>query len=207
MRPEPSARRFRSKAVDAAIASVSAKIGDPELAWLFSNCLPNTLDTTVTYNNNAQQPDTVVVTGDIPAMWLRDSSAQVWPYLAFVSADPELASLIKGLIRRQARCILRDAYANAFMPDLESKVPLEWSVHDDTLMKPGVGERKWEVDSLCYPVRLAHGYWKASGDTTAFDEQWIQALHVIVTTFKAQQRKTARGPYSFMRESNIRRIH
>src|SRR6478735_8622708 len=60
-RPEPSARRFRSKAVDAAIASVSAKIGDPELAWLFSNCLPNTLDTTVTYNNNAQQPDTVVM--------------------------------------------------------------------------------------------------------------------------------------------------
>jgi meiotically up-regulated gene 157 (Mug157) protein len=200
-RPEPSARRFRSKAVDAAIASVSAKIGDPELAWLFSNCLPNTLDTTVTYNNNAQQPDTVVVTGDIPAMWLRDSSAQVWPYLAFVSADPELASLIKGLIRRQAHCILRDAYANAFMPDLDSPVPLEWSVHDDTLMKPGVGERKWEVDSLCYPVRLGHGYWKATGDTTAFDEQWMSAVHVIVATFKEQQRKTARGPYSFMRES------
>ncbi len=200
-RPEPSSRRFRSKAVDAAIASVSAKIGDPELAWLFSNCLPNTLDTTVTYNNNAQAPDTVVVTGDIPAMWLRDSSAQVWPYLTFVSADPELAAMIKGLIRRQARCIQRDAYANAFMPDLESPVPLEWSVHDDTLMKRGVGERKWEVDSICYPVRLGHGYWKATGDTTPFDELWMQALHVILTTFKEQQRKTARGPYSFMRES------
>ncbi len=200
-RPASSSRRFRSKAVDAAIASVSAKIGDPELAWLFSNCLPNTLDTTVTYNNNTQQPDTVVVTGDIPAMWLRDSSAQVWPYLAFVSADPDLASLVKGLIRRQALCILRDPYANAFMPDLDSKEPLPWSKQDDTLMKPGVGERKWEVDSLCYPVRLGHGYWKASGDATPFDEHWIKALHMIVATFKVQQRKTSRGPYSFMRES------
>ena len=200
-RPEPSARKFRSKAVDAAIATVSAKIGDPELAWLFSNCLPNTLDTTVTFNNNAHQPDTVVVTGDIPAMWLRDSSAQVWPYLAFVSADADLALLVKGLIRRQARCILRDPYANAFMPDLDSKEPLSWSKQDDTLMKPGVGERKWEVDSLCYPVRLGHGYWKASGDATPFDAQWIAALHTIVATFREQQRKTARGPYSFMRES------
>jgi meiotically up-regulated gene 157 (Mug157) protein len=59
---------------------------DPELAWLFSNCLPNTLDTTVTFTNTANGPDTVVVTGDIPAMWLRDSSAQVWPYLPFIAA-------------------------------------------------------------------------------------------------------------------------
>src|SRR5690348_6273273 len=82
-RPAPSARRFRSKAVDATIESIAAKMRDPELAWLFSNCLPNTLDTTVTFTNGPEGPDTVVVTGDIPAMWLRDSSAQVWPYLPF----------------------------------------------------------------------------------------------------------------------------
>ena len=81
-------------------------------------------------------------------MWLRDSSAQVWPYLSFVSQDADLARLIEGIIRRQTRCILVDPYANAFMPDLTDPKPLEWSVHDETEMKPGVGERKWEIDSL-----------------------------------------------------------
>jgi meiotically up-regulated gene 157 (Mug157) protein len=200
-RPLASARRFRSKAVDAAIESVAAKIRDPELAWLFSNCLPNTLDTTVTYGSFAGQPDTIVITGDIEAMWLRDSSAQVWPYLPFVSADDGLASLIQGVIRRQTRCILIDPYANAFMADLNSKETLSWSKGDETQMKRGVGERKWEVDSLCYPVRLAHGYWKESHDAKPFDENWARAMHLIVTTFRQQQRKSSPGPYSFRRSS------
>jgi meiotically up-regulated gene 157 (Mug157) protein len=200
-RPAPSARRFRSKAVDAAIESISAKMSDPELAWLFSNCLPNTLDTTVTFINSAAGPDTVVVTGDIPAMWLRDSSAQVWPYLPFLTADPELAKLIEGVIRRQTGCILADTYANAFMPDLASHEPLSWSKADKTEMKPGVGERKWEVDSLCYPVRLAHEYWRITHDTKPFGAEWVRAMHAILETFKAQQRKTSRGLYHFQREA------
>jgi uncharacterized protein len=200
-RPAPSARRFRSKAVDAAIESVSARMHDPELAWLFSNCLPNTLDTTVTFTNTANGPDTVVVTGDIPAMWLRDSSAQVWPYLPFLTADAELARLIEGVIRRQTRCILTDPYANAFMPDLASAEPLSWSKTDHTEMKPGVGERKWEVDSLCYPVRLAHEYWRITHDTRPFNADWARAMHSILETFTAQQRKTTRGPYHFQREA------
>ncbi|MGC1424096.1 MAG: glycoside hydrolase family 125 protein [Terracidiphilus sp.] len=200
-RPAPSARRFRSKAVDGAIESISARMSDPELAWLFSNCLPNTLDTTVTFTNGPSGPDTVVVTGDIPAMWLRDSSAQVWPYLPFVAADSELAQLIGGVIRRQTRCILTDPYANAFMPDLASREPLPWSKTDHTEMKPGVGERKWEVDSLCYPVRLAHQYWRTTHDTKPFGAEWVRAMHAILETFKAQQRKASRGPYHFQREA------
>jgi uncharacterized protein len=200
-RPAPAARRFRSKAVDAAIDATSAKLRDPELAWLFSNCLPNTLDTTVTFGSFQGKPDTVVVTGDIPAMWMRDSSAQVWPYLQFIREDGHLARLIEGIIRRQTRCILADSYANAFMPDLQSNLPLEWSRHDHTQMKPGVGERKWEVDSLCYPVRLAHRYWKETGDASPFDEHWIEAMQSILDTFRTQQRKTSRGPYSFQRAS------
>jgi meiotically up-regulated gene 157 (Mug157) protein len=200
-RPLAAARKFRSKAVDAEILAVAGKIADPELAWLFSNCLPNTLDTTVSFGDFAGQPDTVVVTGDIPAMWLRDSSAQVWPYLPFVAVDAELARLVQGVIRRQSRCILADSYANAFMPDLSSKEPLSWSKEDETKMHPGVGERKWEVDSLCYTVRLAHGYWKASRDTSPFDEEWTRAAHRIVATFREQQRKSSPGPYSFRRSS------
>src|SRR4051794_22929294 len=69
-RPAPAARKFRSKAVDAAIDTTAAKLRDRELAWLFSNCLPNTLDTTVEFGSFEGKPDTVVVTGDIPAMWL-----------------------------------------------------------------------------------------------------------------------------------------
>jgi hypothetical protein len=200
-RPAPSARRFQSRAVEAAIESITAKMREPELAWLFSNCLPNTLDTTVTFSNDAGVPDTVVVTGDIPAMWLRDSSAQVWPYLPFISQDRDLAQLIEGVIRRQTRCILTDPYANAFMPDLASPEPLSWSKSDHTDMKPGVGERKWEVDSLCYPVRLAHEYWRITHDTKPFGETWVRAMHTIVQTFTAQQRKTSRGPYHFQREA------
>jgi meiotically up-regulated gene 157 (Mug157) protein len=199
-RPAPLARRFRSKAVDAAIDSVSAKMRDPELAWLFSNCLPNTLDTTVSFTDGSI-PDTVVVTGDIPAMWLRDSSAQVWPYLPFLTADAQLTQLIAGVIRRQTRCILADPYANAFMPDLTSREPLSWSKGDKTQMKPGVGERKWEVDSLCYPVRLAHEYWRITHDSKPFDAEWVRAMHTIVETFTAQQRKASRGPYSFQRQA------
>jgi meiotically up-regulated gene 157 (Mug157) protein len=200
-RPIPAKRNFCSPAVDAAIATVAASIRDPELAWLFANCLPNTLDTTVSFRHTNGRPDTLVVTGDIPAMWLRDSSAQVWPYLSFVAADPALAALIQGLIYRQTRCILTDPYANAFMPDLASPEPLSWSKTDRTTLLPGVGERKWEIDSLCYPIRLAHRYWKETGDTAPFDAQWAQAMHLVVTTFRQQQRKLAPGPYHFQRSS------
>jgi len=200
-RPAPSSRRFRSKAVDAAIESVSAKIRDPELAWLFSNCLPNTLDTTVTFKNGTAGPDTIVVTGDIPAMWLRDSSAQVWPYLPFITKDPDLARLIEGVVRRQTGCILADPYANAFMPDLSSREPLSWSKTDRTDMKPGVAERKWEVDSLCYPACLAHEYWRLTHDTRPFGQEWARAMSTILETFTAQQRKTSRGPYHFQRKA------
>ncbi|HEY1986468.1 MAG TPA: glycoside hydrolase family 125 protein [Terracidiphilus sp.] len=200
-RPAPSVRKFRSKTVDSAIEATAAKLRDPELAWLFSNCLPNTLDTTVQFGRFEEKPDTVVVTGDIPAMWMRDSSAQVWPYLSFISQDPELARLIEGLIRRQTRCILIDSYANAFMPDLATAEPLEWSRHDETQMNPGVGERKWEVDSLCYPVRLAHRYWKETHDTSPFDSRWAAAMSRVMDTFKTQQRKASLGPYSFRRSS------
>ena len=189
-------RRFTSKTVEAAISTVTKSVRNSELAWLFNNCFPNTLDTTVDFSTVNGRPDTYVITGDIDAMWLRDSTAQVWPYLSFAKEDPHLQQLIAGVVNRQTQNILYDPYANAFYKD-RSKVG-EWA-KDHTDMKPGIHERKWEIDSLCYPVRLAHGYWKVSGDTSVFDKDWLQAAKTIINTFKEQQRKTGKGPYKFER--------
>jgi meiotically up-regulated gene 157 (Mug157) protein len=199
-RPPAALRKFTSPAVEEQISRVKAQIKDPEIAWLFENCYPNTLDTTVHFQEKKGVPDTFVITGDIDAMWLRDSSAQVWPYLPLAKSDPALREMLGGLIRRQSRCILIDPYANAFMPD-PSSPPLSWAVHDATEKHPGVGERKWEIDSLCYPIRLAHGYWKNTGDAAPFDAAWLKAMRTVVQTFRQQQRKTSPGPYKFQRLS------
>ncbi|MGB9435577.1 MAG: glycoside hydrolase family 125 protein, partial [Candidatus Acidiferrum sp.] len=157
-RPPVGQRKFASPAVEEVIVRVKASIGDPELAWMFENCYPNTLDTTVEIGGDTKRPDTFIITGDIDAMWLRDSACQVWPYVPLAKTDRDLRRMFQGLIGRQARCILIDPYANAFLPDPKSTNALEWAVGDLTEMRPGVAERKWEVDSLCYCIRLAHGY-------------------------------------------------
>lgn len=191
-------RHFRSKAVDAAIKTFQSKVKNPELTWLFENCFPNTLDTTVYYKEEQGRPDTYVITGDIDAMWLRDSSAQVWPYLQFVNEDKPLKNLIAGVINHQTKSILKDPYANAFYGDPQ-KVG-EWK-SDLTEMRPGVHERKWEIDSLCYPIRLAFHYWKKTGDKAPFDAEWKKSIAAILKTFKEQQRKENRGPYKFQRQT------
>ena len=192
-------RNFKSMAVEKLIADIQKNIANKELAWMFENTFPNTLDTTVDFEIIDGKPDTYVITGDIDAMWLRDSSAQVWPYLALCKEDKDLQQLIKGVINRQVKCILKDPYANAFYKD-EKKVS-EWKRSDITEMKPGIHERKWEIDSLCYPIRLAHGYWKQTGDVSAFDEQWVEAMKLVIKTFKEQQRFDGKGPYTFQRRT------
>ena len=191
-------RKFKSPAVEKAIQRIQSSIGNKELAWMFGNCFPNTLDTTVDFTMVDGRPDTYVITGDIDAMRLRDSSAQVYPYLSLMAEDPQLQQLVAGVINRQTRCVLKDPYANAFYKD-ENKVS-EWK-SDLTEMKPGVHERKWEVDSLCYTIRLAHGYWKTSRDIAPFDEAWRAAITKIVRTFREQQRKQGKGPYHFQRRT------
>lgn len=191
-------RNFESAAIEKAIKEFKSHVKDKELAWLFNNCFPNTLDTTVTFSEENGSPDTYVITGDIDAMWLRDSSAQVWPYMAFIEKDKKLKQLIAGVINRQTQYILKDPYANAFYND-PNKVG-EWA-SDLTDMQPGVHERKWEIDSLCYPIRLAYNYWKTTGDTSPFDGEWEKAIKSTLQVFRDQQRKEDRGAYSFQRET------
>ena len=196
-RPPLEERKFSSEAVEARIRETKAALADPELGWMFENCFPNTLDTTVRTGTVDGKPDTFVITGDINAMWLRDSTAQVWPYLPLAREDRKLRTLLAGVVNRQTRSVLIDPYANAFN---YGPTGGEWS-SDRTRMKPELHERKWEIDSLCYTVRLAHGYWKATGDTACFDKQWQDAAAVIVKTFREQQRMENRGPYSFQRNT------
>jgi uncharacterized protein len=198
-RPPLAQRKFTSAHVEAAIEEVKKSLPGKEIAWLFENCFPNTLDTTVDFEMLDGKPDTYVITGDIDAMWLRDSTAQVWPYLSLAKGDGKLQQLITGVINRQSKCIQKDPYANAFYKD-ENKVS-EWKHSDITDMKPGIHERKWEIDSLCYPIRLAHKYWQLTGDTTPFGNSWKATIALIVKTFKEQQRKNDNGPYSFQRNT------
>ncbi len=198
VRVAASQRNFTSKSVEAAIKTFQKNVKNPELAWLFENCFPNTLDTTVFYKEESGKPDTYVITGDIDAMWLRDSSAQVWPYLQFINEDKALKNLIKGVISHQTKCILKDPYANAFYNDA-NKVG-EWK-SDRTNMLPGVHERKWEIDSLCYPIRLAYHYHQKTKDKSPFTADWKKGIEATLKVFKDQQRKTGKGPYKFQRET------
>ncbi|HMK02578.1 MAG TPA: glycoside hydrolase family 125 protein, partial [Ferruginibacter sp.] len=199
VRVPESQRKFKSSAVEKLIDEVKKNTGNKEIGWLFENCFPNTLDTTIEFEIINGKPDTFVITGDIDAMWLRDSSAQVWPYLPLMKEDKNLQELIKGVINRQVKCILKDPYANAFYKD-ETKIS-EWK-DDKTIMKPGIHERKWEIDSLCYPIRLSWGYWDATNDYSVFDKDWLAAMRLIVKTFKEQQRLENNGPYKFERTTS-----
>ena len=199
-RPPVEERLFRSTAVEKKIEEVKRLLNRmPHLAWMFENCFPNTLDTTVHYqhlDNGAD--DTFVYTGDIHAMWLRDSSAQVWPYVPLANDDPGLKALLRGVIMRQLKCIIADPYANAF--NLEP-TGSEWE-NDYTDMTPLLHERKWEIDSLCFPIRLVWLYWTTTGDDSIFaTQEWKHAVRAILRTFHEQQRKEGPGPYRFMRKT------
>ena len=198
-RPAESERLFRSEAVEAEIARIKGVLSNAKLAWMFENCFPNTLDTTVRYRKDDNgKDDTVVYTGDIHAMWLRDSGAQVWPYLQLANKDEHLRSMLAGVIRRQFKCIELDPYANAFLDPYDPNPDHQW-MSDQTQMRPELHERKWEIDSLCYPLRLAYEYWLVTGDDSVFDEHWMAAVRNILKTFREQQRKEGVGPYTFMR--------
>jgi Uncharacterized conserved protein len=198
-RPASEGRLFISQAVENKIAQVDSVLTNPYLKWMFTNCYPNTLDTTVHPGKDDEgNPRTFVYTGDIHAMWLRDSGAQVWPYVRFCAEDEPLRNLVAGVINCQFDLIGIDPYANAF-----NDGPTGDGWHEDnTEMLPEVYERKWEIDSDCYPIRLAYAYWKTTGDVSVFGKKWEKAIVRILETFKEQQRKNGRGPYSFTRSSD-----
>ncbi|MCQ2196188.1 MAG: glycoside hydrolase family 125 protein [Bacteroidaceae bacterium] len=199
-RPDKNSRLFKSEAVENKIKEVSAQLSNRKLIWMFTNCFPNTLDTTVHYEESDEDgnPDTFVFTGDIPAMWLRDSGAQVFPYVRLAKHDEHLRRMLAGVLLRQFKCINIDSYANAF--NYEPQEDGMW-MSDLTEMTPELHERKWEIDSPCYVIRLAYEYWKQTGDTGVFGEAWIEAISHILNTFRDQQRLNGHGNYRFQRRT------
>ena len=171
---------------------ISAKLPTvPRLREVFAATVANTYTTTL-----EQQPDGTifVITGDIPAMWLRDSAAQVRPYLHLAKADPVFSSLIAGVVRRQMRFILLDPYANAFNAEPNGRCHND----DATEMSDWVWERKYELDSLCAPLKLANDLWRATGQTDHFDETFWQAAQLIVDVLTREQNHSL-SPYRFER--------
>lgn len=161
----------------------------PGLWTVFEKCFMNTLETTV----QAQPGDTFVITGDIHAMWLRDSTAQVLHYLRFAD-DESVAQLIEGLIARQAKNVLLDPYANAY-----NREPNDFKPYDDTpRASDWVWERKYEIDSLCHAVLLAWRFYEKTGRTGFMTEMFAEMLRTVVDIFRTEQNH-ADSTYRFQR--------
>lgn len=166
----------------------------PKLVSMFENCFTNTLLTTIQQKDDGT---TFVITGDIPAMWLRDSAAQVRPYLILAQEDEHIASMIEGLVKRQIQYIRLDPYANAFNEQQSG------NGHQDDLteMNDWIWERKYEIDSLAYPIQLSYLLWKNSGRTSQFDESYREAARTILELWRTEQYHETQSPYTFQRSN------
>ena len=197
-RPNMTQRRFLSTSVELLIKEIKQNIKNKELAWLFENCFPNALDTTIDFHfegTTNKRPDTFIIAGDIDAMWLRDVSIQIHPYLPLIKDDLKLRQLVEGLLLRQFLCIQRDPYANAYYKNFNRTS--EWKYLDNTEMIEGIYERKWELDSLCYVLRLMYSYWKEINyDLTFFHEnekEMKKTIEIILQTLTDQKRYNGSG--------------
>ena len=173
------------------------KKGREKLAQMYRRCFASTWETTL------QRADGTVflITGDIPAMWLRDSSAQVYHYLPFASQFPEVKEAILGLIKRQAFYIRLDPYTNAFNREASGRHGYDDRTSLTDAQAPWIWERKYEVDSLCYPVRLCHAFWKQTGDAAWCDGDMADTFRTILSTWETEQCHFESSPYYFMRSN------
>ncbi len=187
------------KSVSDFMQHITDLCGTEHAAWAenFNACFANTLTTTVKRHDDGT---TFLLTGDIPAMWLRDSTAQLRPYLALAAEDGDIASLIAGLVRQQFRYITIDPYANAFN---EEPNGASWDKDDQSdFSSPWLWERKYEVDSLCYPIQLAWMLYANTGNTDHFNDEFIAGVKKILDVFETEQHHE-NSPYFFIRDTDI----
>lgn len=166
-----------------------------EIPRLVRECLARTLTDTLTVRDDGS---IFVLTGDIPAMWLRDSSTQFWPYLLLAAERPQgaVADVIAGVIRQQFRFIRHDPYANAFNIEPNARAHDPNDLHPD----PMVWERKYEIDSLCLPVQFAHRFWRLTGRDDVLGPDAEEAFTLVVETLSRERRHEQQSSYRFVRE-------
>lgn len=194
IREDMTMKKQLPQSMENLLSEIKLKLADDQkLIDMFENCYTNTLDTTV---KRMEDGTTYVITGDIPAMWLRDSVCQLRPYYILAEKDPEIADMIEGLVRRQMKYILLDPYANAFN---EADNGNCWE-KDETEMTGWIWERKYEIDSLCFPLQMAYLLWKNTGRTGQFDETFKQAAYRIIEVWRTEQDHENKSPYSFVRK-------
>ncbi|MGN7761714.1 glycoside hydrolase family 125 protein [Paenibacillus sp. 22594] len=186
-----------SKEIPHSIQRLSARVREtlpdrPKLASMFEQCLSNTWNTTI---QRQRDGTTFVITGDIPAMWLRDSAAQVRPFLILAAEDEAIADMIEGLVKRQFAFIELDPYANAFNREANG----QGHQKDLTVMNPWIWERKYEIDSLCYPVQLSYLLWKNTGRITPFDDAFVKGVWRIISLWTTEQHHERDSAYTFQR--------
>ncbi|CZR60923.1 related to Meiotically up-regulated gene 157 protein [Phialocephala subalpina] len=193
MRPQPACRTFNSSAVEQTLTDMQSVIKDPDLYRLFYNSFPNTLDTAVKWKgfaaNNSAEELTFLITGDINAMWLRDSANQMQSYLSLLTANSSydsIASLYRGVINLQARYINEAPFCNSFQPPVESGLPAEQNQATPDNFTPRepnstVFECKYELDSLAAFLEISTNYYETTGDIEFFRKfQWVDAINTII---------------------------
>lgn len=215
-RPPPGCRTFHSDAVENVIDKVTQRLVDPDLARLFENCFPNTIDTTVRWHDpSPENPRTFIVTGDINAEWIRDSHRQLSPYVSFVTQDKKLETLIKGAIATHVEFMSQFPYCNAFNPPRGSKIPPE---HQDTSDRVYprydprvVFEGKYELDSVASFFGLTNDYFETTGDKSVLTSQWKATAKSLVRlirdqmipTFDEETGRLNRPRYTFQRQTDL----
>lgn len=231
-RPHPNCRKFSSHAVEQVIEDLYPRFKDPDLAQIFQNAFPNTLDTTVSWHVDGETThspkarllrdkdkwkgaQSFIVTGDINAEWLRDSTNQLAQYQLLAKSAPDISNLILGAINTQAEFVISSPYCNAFQPPDPSRLSPVHSGQDDTVhpaYEPSVVfECKYELDSLAAFLRLTNDYHSSTGSTAFLTPRWYKALQSLIEVLDAQARSTfnadsgwyERNEYTFSRTTRI----
>ncbi|KAL4892269.1 hypothetical protein BDV59DRAFT_180368 [Aspergillus ambiguus] len=226
-RPAAECRTFASPAVEQVIDDVTSRMVDKDLAQLFRNAFPNTLDTTVRWHTDGtskkardstpsqwEGPQTFVVTGDINAEWLRDSTNQLTGYQKLAKKDNKLYSLILGAINTQAEFVIQSPYCNAFQPPPPSGLQATNNGQDDKVhpaYEPSVVfECKYELDSLANFLALATEFHEHTGSTDFLTDRWYKALNTVLQVLDAQSKPTFNNndqyvinQYTFQRKTTL----
>ena len=229
-RPTESCRTFSSDSVEKVIDDVTSRLVDKDLAQLFRNAYPNTLDTTIRWHVNSTSAvskraskrdtsdwsglQTFIVTGDINAEWLRDSTNQVMNYQKLASNDTALYNLILGAIRTQSEFVIQSPFCNAYQAPSVSGIKPENNTQVDTVHpaydKSFVYECKYELDSLAHFLKLGRQFWENTGSTEFLTDRWFKALQTVLHVLDAESQPTfnsknlfVQNEYTFQRETTL----